>query len=204
MKITPTHFTSSYYNTIEALKSALDGGAFNSMEIDDRNCFIVGITRGGLIPAQLTAYSLSLKKIVNVEIESYSDTLKQKMSDARIIDYDLFIVAIKRRLKEAAQIGKLDIIITDDLIATGDTVITLIKSLNEIIKDTEESDYLNGHLTVKYHVAVAFATEHGIDAVAESDVSTSDNITVYHSGHYIPKDTWLTFYWDDDFNKEER
>jgi len=71
---------------------------------------IVGVGRGGLIPATLLAYKLDVKKIYNFAVQSYSDEMRQTIRVIQTTGYDIFDAKGKK------------VLIVDDLSDSGHTL----------------------------------------------------------------------------------
>jgi hypoxanthine phosphoribosyltransferase len=109
MEINKIHIDWSQYFGLcdDIVKQIVDYETKYSTNITD----IIGIARGGLMPAQYIAYKLGVKQIHNCGIISYSED-DQKMDDDKVIMYQ----------RPLAHFNKTsNVLIIDDIADTGKT-----------------------------------------------------------------------------------
>lgn len=87
-------------------------------EIDTILC----VTRGGLVPAGILAYALNIKNIINIKVESYDDDNSQK---------EMKLTPLSKRDIKALDKSK-GILIVDDILDSGDTVVEVYEYLSSI------------------------------------------------------------------------
>lgn len=81
---------------------------------------IIGISRGGLLPAQYLAYQLGVRRIHNYGVSSYSDN-NERLSDS---DINIYQNVTTPFYKEH------NVLIVDDIADTGKTITQLLKRHN--------------------------------------------------------------------------
>jgi hypoxanthine phosphoribosyltransferase len=80
---------------------------------------IIGVGRGGLIPATLLAYKLNVKSIFNYTLQSYTDENKQGLD----------LTTLQLPGDEIRKFKDKNILVVDDLSDTGDTLVHIKENL---------------------------------------------------------------------------
>jgi len=142
---------------------------------------VVGIARGGLNLAQMLSYGL------NCPVETISIQLRdcktENDPDAlyhKIFDYFSSLVE---------DCTYKNIIFTDDLIDSGDTIELIKTVFKDIVKVYKEDTNLN------IHFAVSFMDKKYLQKIKEETFADPDLRFSYYYGAFKP-DGWLVFPWD--------
>lgn len=154
----PTKLYLSWEDIQEPINNSVD-------VIKDDYDVILCITRGGLIPAGMLSYALNIKTIVNVNISSYNTNDKLDISSVRKMS--------KRDLKKLRKAKK--VLIVDDIIDSGSTLIALDSYLRSVGLDTSYEKYSTFAIVTK-----------------KPDLST---YAVYDMSNQFE---WVVFPWDSD------
>jgi len=142
-------------------------------KLNTKKTLVVGIGRGGLIPAQYIAYGLGIRNISVIQSKLYEGTeigekAKMEVSGALMLDYDSFD----------------NIILVDDLIDTGTTITVLWEIMEEMSMELRDD-----RKAIKVIPTVLYSQQ------PKSEVKTQGIVV----GKYIKKGelkTWLDFPWN--------
>ena len=96
-----------------------------SLELKEKNYtpdVIIGVGRGGLIPATLLAYKLNVKSIFNYTLQSYTDENKQGLD----------LTTLQLPGEEIRRFKDKNILVVDDLSDTGDTLVHIKENLKKL------------------------------------------------------------------------
>jgi len=142
---------------------------------------VVGIARGGLNLAQMLSYGLNCPvETISIQLRDCKTENDPEELYHKIFDY--FSTLIEECTYK-------NIIFTDDLIDSGDTIDLIKTVFNDVVKVYKDETNLN------IHFAVSFMDKKYLQKIREETFADQDLRVSYYYGDLKPEG-WLVFPWD--------